>query len=77
MTSTPAHVPMTLLSMQIIPRAVDWFTGRALEFEGFDDDDEDFASLEDDDDDDEVRFEDVSKLSLFAVEPVKVTDDEG
>jgi nucleosome assembly protein 1-like 1 len=42
---------------QIIPHAVDWFTGRALEYEGFDDDDDDFESL--DDDDDEDRFEDV------------------
>ncbi|KAI0686466.1 NAP-domain-containing protein [Cytidiella melzeri] len=46
------------LKEKIIPRAVDWFTGHALEFEGFDDEDDDFESLEDDDDD-EDRFDDV------------------
>ena len=61
---------------QIIPRAVDWFTGRALEFEGFDDDDDDFASLEDDDED-AVGFEDVSTVPLSSTERIKVTDGEG
>ncbi|KAI0344364.1 NAP-domain-containing protein [Trametopsis cervina] len=41
------------LKEKIVPHAVDWFTGRALDFEGIDDDDdEDFESLEDDEDDD-------------------------
>ena len=43
---------------QIIPRAIDYFTGKALEFEDFDDDDDDFEDMEDDDDDDEDDFED-------------------
>lgn len=53
---------------------MDWFTGRALEFEGFDDDDDDFESLEDDDDDDEDRFDDVSLYPLPVRELWKVTD---
>ncbi|KAI0917755.1 hypothetical protein AcV7_007082 [Taiwanofungus camphoratus] len=42
---------------KIIPRAIDYFTGKALEFEDDDDDDEDFEDIEDDDED-EDRFED-------------------
>ena len=44
--------------LQIIPRAVDYFTGKALEYEGYDDDD-DFEDLDDDEDDDEDGFDDV------------------
>ena len=43
--------------MQIIPRAIDYFTGKALEYEDFDDDD-DFDEDLDDEDDDEDEFED-------------------
>lgn len=43
---------MTFIA-QIIPRAVDYFTGKALEYEGIDDDDD----FEDDDDDDDDRIE--------------------
>ncbi|KDR73197.1 hypothetical protein GALMADRAFT_72494 [Galerina marginata CBS 339.88] len=47
------------LKEKIIPRAVDYFTGKALQYEIPDDEDEDdFEDL--DDDDDEGRFEDVS-----------------
>ncbi|OCH88834.1 NAP-domain-containing protein [Obba rivulosa] len=42
---------------KIIPRAVDYFTGKALEFEDIDEDDDDFEDIESDDDDDEDRFE--------------------
>ena len=42
--------------VQIIPRAIDYFTGKALEYEDFDDDD-DFEDIEDDEDD-EDEFED-------------------
>ena len=42
--------------VQIIPRAIDYFTGKALEYEDFDDDD-DFEDI-DDDDEDEDDFED-------------------
>lgn len=42
---------------QIIPRAIDYFTGKALEYEDFDDDDEDFEDI-DEDDEDEDDFED-------------------
>ncbi|KAM5536351.1 hypothetical protein V8D89_009949 [Ganoderma adspersum] len=44
------------LKEKIIPRAIDYFTGKALEFEDFDED-EDFDEI-DDDDDDEDDFED-------------------
>jgi nucleosome assembly protein 1-like 1 len=45
---------------KLIPRAIDWFTGEALQFEqGFDDFDEDDFEDEDDlDDDDDDRDED-------------------
>lgn len=43
--------------VQIIPRAIDYFTGKALEFEDFDDDDDDFEDI-DEDDEDEDDFED-------------------
>lgn len=50
---------------KLIPRAIDWFTGEALQFEeldddaevDFDDDDED-EDDEDDDDDDDDRISD-------------------
>jgi hypothetical protein len=42
--------------VQIIPRAIDYFTGKALEYESMDDDDDDYEDT--DDDDDEGRFED-------------------
>ncbi|EPS95835.1 hypothetical protein FOMPIDRAFT_1025608 [Fomitopsis schrenkii] len=42
---------------KIITRAIDYFTGRALEFEDFEDEDE-FEDIDDDDDEDEDRFED-------------------
>lgn len=38
---------------KLIPRAIDWFTGEALQFEEYDDDELDVDDLEDDDDDDE------------------------
>ena len=44
--------------VQIIPRAIDYFTGKALEYEDFDDDD-DFEDIDDDDDEAEpglVKF---------------------
>ncbi|EMD41287.1 hypothetical protein CERSUDRAFT_127939 [Gelatoporia subvermispora B] len=42
---------------KIVPRAVDYFTGKALEFEDIDEDDDDFEDLDSDEDDDEDRFE--------------------
>ncbi|KAI0641232.1 NAP-domain-containing protein [Trametes meyenii] len=44
------------LKEKLIPRAIDYFTGKALEYEDFDDEDE-FDDI-DDDDDDEDEFED-------------------
>lgn len=38
--------------IKIIPRAVDYFTGKALEFEALDDDEDDFEDLDDEDDED-------------------------
>lgn len=45
---------------KLIPRAIDWFTGEALQFEqGFDDFDEDeFEDEDDEDDEDDSRDED-------------------
>lgn len=44
---------------KLIPRAIDWFTGEALQFEqGLDDFDEDDFEDEDDEDDDDDRDED-------------------
>ena len=45
---------------KLIPRAIDWFTGEALQFEqGLDDFDEDeFEDEDDDDEDDDERDED-------------------
>lgn len=47
---------------QIIPRAVDYFTGKALEYEVLDEDDDDFEDLEDDEDED--GFDDDVRISL-------------
>ncbi|KAI0757734.1 nucleosome assembly protein [Daedaleopsis nitida] len=44
------------LKEKVIPRAIDYFTGKALEYEDFDEDD-DFEDIEDDEDD-EDEFED-------------------
>jgi len=38
------------LKEKIIPRAVDYFTGKALEYEALDEDDDDYEDLDDDDD---------------------------
>ena len=38
---------------KLIPRAIDWFTGEALQFEELDDEDEEEMEDEDDDEDDE------------------------
>ena len=49
---------------KLIPRAIDWFTGEALQFEELDDDadqvdfDDDDDEDEDDDDDDDDRLSD-------------------
>lgn len=51
-----------LTTSKIIPRAVDYFTGKALELEDLDDDDDDYEDLDDDDDDDEDRFEDEVRI---------------
>lgn len=45
---------------KLIPRAVDWFTGRALKFEGLDDDEFGEQDLEDDDDEDDDDNDDDS-----------------
>lgn len=45
------------MACQIIPRAVDYFTGKALEYDMLSEDEDDYEDLDDDDDDDD-RFED-------------------
>ena len=50
--------------MQIIPRAIDYFTGKALEYEDFDDD-EDFEDMDDDDEDDDEFDNDVCLYPVF------------
>ncbi|KAF9563487.1 NAP-domain-containing protein [Agrocybe pediades] len=47
------------LKEKIIPRAIDYFTGKALAYEVMDEDEDDYED-EDDEDDDEDRFEDES-----------------
>ncbi|OBZ78712.1 hypothetical protein A0H81_00068 [Grifola frondosa] len=42
---------------KVIPRAIDFFTGKALEYEDLDDDEDDFEDI-DDDDEDEDQFDD-------------------
>jgi nucleosome assembly protein 1-like 1 len=37
--------------MQIIPRAIDYFTGKALEYDVMEEDDDDFDELDDEDED--------------------------
>jgi len=46
------------LKEKIIPRAVDYFTGKALEYEVLEEEDEDFEDIEDDDDEDGFDDED-------------------
>ncbi|KAI0653790.1 nucleosome assembly protein [Cubamyces menziesii] len=46
------------LKEKIIPRAIDYFTGKALEYEDFDDED-DFEDIDDEDDEDEEFDDDV------------------
>jgi hypothetical protein len=55
---SPPDVQLIVRSLQIIPRAVDYFTGKALDYETFEDDEEDFKDLDDDDDEqwDDVRY---------------------
>ncbi|RDB30100.1 Nucleosome assembly protein 1 [Hypsizygus marmoreus] len=48
------------LKEKIIPRAIDYFTGKALEYEVMDEDEDDFEDL-DDDEDDEGQFDDDSE----------------
>ena len=42
-----------------MPHAVDWFTGKALQFEDFDEDDDDFEDLDDEDEDEDAFDDDV------------------
>jgi nucleosome assembly protein 1-like 1 len=37
--------------MQIIPRAIDYFTGKALEYDVMEEDEDDFDELDDEDED--------------------------
>ncbi|KDQ51371.1 hypothetical protein JAAARDRAFT_41221 [Jaapia argillacea MUCL 33604] len=46
---------------KVIPKAVDYFTGHALEYEDMDDDDEDLDDDDDDDESGEERFEEDSE----------------
>jgi nucleosome assembly protein 1-like 1 len=48
-----------MFGLQIIPRAIDYFTGKALEYESMDEDDfEDYDDDDDEDDEDDVRYSD-------------------
>ena len=40
--------------LKVIPRAIDYFTGKALEYDMLSEDDDDYEDEEDDDDDDDV-----------------------
>jgi Nucleosome assembly protein (NAP) len=50
---------------KIIPKAIDYFTGKALEFDMMDEEDDDFDDIDDDDDDDEDEDEDGLVSMLF------------
>jgi nucleosome assembly protein 1-like 1 len=39
---------------KIVPKAVDYFTGKALEYDLMDEDDDDYEDIDDDDDDDDL-----------------------
>lgn len=39
---------------KIVPKAVDYFTGKALEYDMMDEDDEDYEDIDDDDDDEDL-----------------------
>jgi nucleosome assembly protein 1-like 1 len=58
--STPFSVFPAVLTdeLQVIPRAVDYFTGKALQYEVMDDDVDDFDD-DDEDEDDEGHFDEV------------------
>jgi len=45
---------------KIVPKAVDYFTGKALEYDMMDEDDDDYEDIDEDDDDDDL--DDVSAL---------------
>ncbi|KAF8552174.1 NAP-domain-containing protein [Imleria badia] len=47
------------LKEKIIPRAIDYFTGKALEYDMLEEDDDDFDELDEDDDDDHQFDDDV------------------
>lgn len=57
------HHINVITSVQIIPRAIDYFTGKALEYEVMDDDEDDFD--EDDEDDDDAAFDDDVRLFMI------------
>ena len=54
---------------KIVPKAVDYFTGKALEYDMMDEDEDDFEDIDDDDDDE--ALDDVSLLlwNVFLVSP--------
>ncbi|KAJ3740249.1 nucleosome assembly protein [Lentinula detonsa] len=53
------------LKEKIIPKAIDYFTGKALEYEIMDDDeDDDFDDLDEDEDEDDGRFDDDSESEV-------------
>ncbi|KAF7970687.1 hypothetical protein HWV62_23290 [Athelia sp. TMB] len=54
------------LKEKIIPRAVDYFTGKALEYEAMDDDEDDYEDLDDDDDEDAFEEDSDSEEELPA-----------
>jgi len=61
---------------KLIPRAVDWFTGEALQFEALDEFDEaefDEEDDEDEDDDDEDRDEEEESDEEVGLPPSRVT----
>jgi hypothetical protein len=52
----PRHILLTPLTLtQIVPRAIDYFTGKALDYEMMEDDEDDYEDIEEDDDE---EFED-------------------
>lgn len=50
---------------KIIPRAIDYFTGKALEYDMMEDDDDDYEDLDDEDEDEDEDFDDEVRFCPF------------
>ena len=58
---------------KIVPKAVDYFTGKALEYDMMDEDDDDYEDIDEDDDDDDLDDVSVPPFSYLASPPYTIT----